>query len=558
MSNLRVGYIINDSRQSDIIYDLIQKSKQAQYYSIELLIVQKTLSNEAKGLFSKILVYIKNHGLRKYLQEIFFVIIQKIEYFIVIKKSKFVSCFHSYALEDLSIPKLYVNPLVSKSGFVYRYSEQDLQKIAQENLDVLIRGGSGILRGEILTLCKFGVISFHHANNDVNRGGPAAFWEVFNHEPATGFVIQRLLEELDGGDVLLKGSIATSPVFLLNFVKLNLKANIFLHKLLEDLGKNRKLPKPYIKKPYAHPLYKTPDLFQQVSYLARIIKLFASQYLAKMRGKVNRWGVAYQFVESWQSAVLWRSKIIKNPPCRFLADPFVFYKNGRHVCFVEDYNYLTSRGKITAFQIDANGYLELGTALEEPFHLSYPFLFEADGELFMCPETHEIKDIRIYKCIDFPLKWSLHKILMPGVHAVDTNIFKAKNKWWMLTSLDSSDLMDSYGSELHLFYADTYDATNWQSHPLNPIIFDSLRARNGGLIIEDNDIYRVFQTQGFGSSSESMGIMRIVDLTINNYAEELVATIPAKFFNDIDGTHTYSFCHGLLALDFVKFESYKN
>ena len=66
--------------------------------------------------------------------------------------------------------------------------------------------------------------------------------------------------------------------------------------------------------------------------------------------------------------------------------------------------------------------------LEENFHLSYPFLFHHEKELYMCPETHEAKDIRLYKCVDFPLKWKFAKTLIKNVSAVDTNIFyKDKN-----------------------------------------------------------------------------------------------------------------------------------
>jgi methionyl-tRNA formyltransferase len=80
----------------------------------------------------------------------------------------------------------------------------------------IYRGGSGILRGDILTLCKYGIISFHHGNNDINRGGPPGFWEVYNKEPSTGFIIQKLKNELDGGDVLFKGEIMTSSIYSIN------------------------------------------------------------------------------------------------------------------------------------------------------------------------------------------------------------------------------------------------------------------------------------------------------------------------------------------------------
>ena len=70
---------------------------------------------------------------------------------------------------------------------------------------MIIRGGKGILTGKILNLCRLGILSIHHGNNEINRGGPPGFWEVFNKEPSSGFIVQRLTEELDGGDVYVKG-----------------------------------------------------------------------------------------------------------------------------------------------------------------------------------------------------------------------------------------------------------------------------------------------------------------------------------------------------------------
>ena len=92
---------------------------------------------------------------------------------------------------------------------VYRYAQEDIKRIKELNLDLLIRGGSRILRGDILDVCPNGVISFHHADNDINRGGLPGFWEVYDKSPRTGFVIQRLKDELDGGDVLYKGFVST-------------------------------------------------------------------------------------------------------------------------------------------------------------------------------------------------------------------------------------------------------------------------------------------------------------------------------------------------------------
>jgi hypothetical protein len=556
MPKLRVGYILDDGEQPSGIHYLIEQSKLARFYSIELLVVQKIFQTKPQSFLGRISDRLKRRGIKQLIQRVTFRLIERAEKLLVCRDQEYVSFFRRYSLNDINIPKLFVDPLVSKSELVFRYTPEDLEKIKHYKLDILVRGGSGILRGEILRVCPFGVVSFHHANNNVNRGGPAGFWEVFNREPSSGFILQRLTEELDGGDVLLKGSRATSSYYMLNLVRLSLKANIFLHRFLERLGESRALPKIFKKVPYSYPLYRNPSVKDQLRYACRTLVYLGRKKVRTVLGKVQRWGVAYQFVKDWRSSVLWRSTVIKNPPNRFLADPFVIYKNGSHLCFVEDYDFATGKGKISAYEITRDKCRELGTAIEEPFHLSYPFLFEDFGQLFMCPETAEAGDVRIYRCVDFPLKWQLHRVLKSGVNAVDTSIFKYGEKWWMLTNIDSSASGDN-GSELHVFYADTYDTDEWKAHPLNPVLFDSQRARNGGLLLDGNEIYRVFQIQGFDLYGESMGIARITELTTENYSEEVECHIPAKFMGELRGTHTFSYGAGLLALDLVRIERHK-
>ena len=83
--------------------------------------------------------------------------------------------------------QLRITPNVSPSGFVYRFSEQDINAVKALDLDLMIRCGDGILRGDILSSSRFGVLSFHHGDNRVNRGGPPAFWEVYYKQDKTSF-----------------------------------------------------------------------------------------------------------------------------------------------------------------------------------------------------------------------------------------------------------------------------------------------------------------------------------------------------------------------------------
>jgi hypothetical protein len=100
---------------------------------------------------------------------------------------------NSFDLSALVPNSIIITPKISKSRFVYRLTP-DVAKIEGLGLDLLIRCGNGILRGDILKTSRLGILSFHHANNRINRGGPAGFWEAYLRQNTTGFTLQRLTE----------------------------------------------------------------------------------------------------------------------------------------------------------------------------------------------------------------------------------------------------------------------------------------------------------------------------------------------------------------------------
>lgn len=127
----------------------------------------------------------------------------------------------------------------------------------------------------------------------------------------------------------------------------------------------------------------------------------------------------------------------------------------------------------------------------------------------------------------------------------------------MLTNIDSARIGD-HGSELHLYWADSFDSDQWTPHPRNPVIFNSLQARNSGLIVQGGDIYRVFQVAGFDAYGASMGIAKIVELSVDHYREEFVCSIRPRFFKGLKGTHTFTFDKGVVAFDFARYEQTRN
>ena len=141
---------------------------------------------------------------------------------------------------------------------------------------------------------------------------------------------------------------------------------------------------------------------------------------------------------------------------------------------------------------------------------------------------------------------------MNDVSASDSNIFYHDDKWWLFTNICSSNIGD-HCSELHIFYSDSFDSSNWKKHPMNPVVFDSRFARNGGKILsKDKKLYRVFQKQAFEIYGASYGIAEICNLDLLSYKEKILFETTANYFRKSIGTHTFSFEENVATHDFFK------
>jgi hypothetical protein len=188
--------------------------------------------------------------------------------------------------------------------------------------------------------------------------------------------------------------------------------------------------------------------------------------------------------------------------------------------------------------------------IDEPFHLSFPFLFEHQGTLYMCPESSANKDIRIYRCVEFPTRWQLAEIVASGVNAVDTMIFEKNGKWWRFSNMDPGNTGE-ISSELFIFSAESPLGAAWRPHAANPVLIDAGCARNAGLLFDGGKVFRVSQRQGFARYGKSAQINEIVDLTDDSYSERCVAKIEPTFRKDLLGTHHFHSRGGMTVFDFL-------
>ena len=532
---LKIGLIVDSEQVSRHVYELAEWANTTDTLWVSHLIIQQTPPLPA-GLGGRLARMVRRNPIQ-HLHSALWRIKARLESGRVARVKAFGGGQASYDLRGLVPGEIRVTPLLSKSRFVRRFSDADLATIGQERFDVLIRCGSGILKGGILSSARLGIVSFHHGDNRINRGGPPGFWEVYYKQERTGFVVQRLTEELDGGDVILRGYIPTQETHLLNLAMLYGKSFHRLRSLLLEVARTGELPAAEARYPYSGTLLVAPKLHELTAYLLRQVTRSTRGRLRRALRYQERWGIFFA-KSGWRNAVLWRGARVETPAGRFLADPFVVTRDGRTCVFAEDYEYRTGKGRVSVFELDGGAARELGVALDESFHLSFPYLFEYQGTLFMCPESCDARQIRMYECTAFPLSWRLRAVAMRDVAAADTMIFPKDGLWWMLTNISTSEPHDC-GVELYAFWATSPLSEAWQPHALNPILNDPLSARNGGLLRDGSELIRVAQGREFASYGASARLSRIARLTPTEYVEEAVSSLTPDFVHGIHGIHHF-------------------
>jgi hypothetical protein len=204
----------------------------------------------------------------------------------------------------------------------------------------------------------------------------------------------------------------------------------------------------------------------------------------------------------------------------YVADPFLTYENGTYYMFFEVLSSNTEQGDIAvATANDVLNWSYEQIVLDEPFHLSYPYVFKWVNAYYMIPESHQDESIRLYKADDFPYSWSFVGTLLEGKEFVDNTIFHYDNIWWLFTETDNNDV-------LRLYYSDALLGP-WTEHPKSPIIEgDANIARPGGnVIVFDGRIVRYAQDCDpyYGNQ---VWAFEITILTTEDYEEQRVGNRP--------------------------------
>lgn len=447
--------------------------------------------------------------------------------------------------------RLDVVPVAGK--FTDRFSAADVQSVRSADLDVLVRFGFRILKGDILNAARYGVWSHHHGDNREYRGGPALFWEIYERNPVSGTILQVLNEKLDAGHVIYRSWSATDFGSLTgNRNAIYWKTSEFVLRRLHDLyerGWDYVMACESQDGRYEKRIYRTPDNLKMFLLLARkAFSMLVGGTSATFFRSDEHWRIVARPAGSWASKRARRPQRQLVPPAdRFYADPCIIKRNGRNYLFFEDYRYSTGKGLVSFVEIRPDGsFSEPTVVLERAYHLSYPFVFERHGEVYMIPETRSVDRVELYRAVDFPHRWQFERVLLRDVAAVDATLHQSEGKLWLFCNVAAEGF--STCDELHIFHADELDG-EWRPHPANPVVSDVRRARPaGGLFEHQGALIRPAQdcSVRYGYAIQ---LNRVDVLTETEYRETPFEKITPNWLAGSRGTHTLSLNEDYEVLD---------
>lgn len=252
--------------------------------------------------------------------------------------------------------------------------------------------------------------------------------------------------------------------------------------------------------------------------LARTTAGFLARRVYTTLYRTPHWRVGWRFIEPGQPDVLdllahpasgWRD--LPDDGHHFYADPFPVVRGDETWLFVEDFDHRVGKGVISVVGFDDQGPVGTPTpVLRHDAHLSFPFVLEHDGEMWMIPETSGAGTVELYRARSFPHRWEREAVLLTGLEASDATVMRHGDRWLMLATVRSGG---SFSDTLHAWSADRLTGP-WLPHRLDPLLVDIASARPAGRVVaRDGRLLRPVQDNrtGYGAALLLTEITRLDD-----------------------------------------------
>ncbi|HEY0794380.1 MAG TPA: hypothetical protein VGD64_01235 [Acidisarcina sp.] len=454
--------------------------------------------------------------------------------------------------------RLDVSPVAEGAG--HRFPGDAISALRGLDLDVVLRFGFRPLRGEVLGIARCGVWTYHYGASELNSGVPTLFWEVVHDEACSEVSLQASTREGAENVVLCRSIFPTvrgvSP-------SRNLFQPIWgsTHMVIRKLNELHQAGWDSLLSQSSPPSHGRPEL-QHIPTNREMAAWLTRHVGEELNTRYNRWRI--RRTDEWRICIRradFPNLIMDTPkdksdfrwlPCpagHYYADPMLYEHEGHVWIFFEDYIYKEARGRLCCALVNPDGtFGEVSVCLDLAYHLSYPFVFDHEGEIFMIPESVASGRVELWRATRFPFDWKLEKVLFEGL-CVDTTPLFHHGHWYFFTALLSR--LKTHAAFGALFHAESLTG-EWARHPVNPISTDVRNARPGGGVVKvDGRLLRPVQDCG-ERYGRRLHTDEILELTPETYRARRLHKIEADWDRESHGIHTYGFCAGWEVIDLVR------
>jgi hypothetical protein len=451
---------------------------------------------------------------------------------------------------ELAVPLLNIE--LVRHGDGWRADEAGVAALRRCQVDVWLCFTAIAPRRPLPSVSRLGVWGIQIGQDVSAASAWAGAMEVSAGSPVT---MVSVVDYTESGKGPLYRTFGTT---LRNSVRLNRLGSLrkgmsFFRRLLEHLTRNgdawRSAQPATSAVPAHYPALSEPTVSALARLSLSLVSNVATNQLRLLRW-LDHWELAYYFAdENEEGCRFERLRYLVPPKDRAWADPFAVEYQGRYFIFFEEWPYHSQKGRIAAVEVfeDAEPG-EPQVVLERPYHLSYPFVFTWNGSFYMLPETSENGTIEIYRCEAFPLRWSLHQVLLEEISAFDATLWRQNDRWWMFVNVAEPEADGS--EELHLYWSATPFGP-WTAHRRNPIVSDARCARPAGpLFSREGMLYRPSQDCSL-VYGHSVSINRVDVLNDDDYGETAVQRITPGWQKDILRVHTFGGSKRLRVIDYM-------
>jgi hypothetical protein len=442
------------------------------------------------------------------------------------------------------LPVLPTSPADASGSLAF--SAQTIAAIQALQPDVILHCAPGPVPTTLAPVARFGIWSIHLAQPNQPRPLVPYFREVDKGELLSGVALLMYGGPLGGVHILTHAQVATEHSLFRgkNGVRPVLTALTFVIRKLHDLHERgwekfaetlQPLPQPPVA------TNATPGNLEMLKFLApRALRRVAN--LVHPPRQSFRWRLALRsgypckLVDQAKPEGLSAFRWVSPRQGGYFADPFLIHRDGHLWLFCEELSYLEGKGALSCMEVLPDGQLtEPVRVLTRPYHISYPAVFESDGDVFMIPETVQSGKVELYHAVSFPHSWVKVRDLL-SIRAADcTPFFHEGRHWLFVPAIDPAEA----STQLLLFHAIRPDG-EWTLHPSSPISLDVRHARCAGAIVfRDGKLFRPSQDCApyYG---HQLNIHQITHLDPDHYQERLVHALSPETWPGMRGVHTYA------------------